>query len=133
MLTSPASQVIARQENHADTILARFRQIDADTRADRPEHPVGQLQQDAGAIAGIVLAARTAAVGEIGQDGDGVPNDRVRFFTANIDDETDAAGIVLVLRIVQSLLGRLTGETCFHVRSSWPSITRLADNWMPAA
>ena len=44
------------------------------------------------------------------------PHDRVRTSTINVDDETDAAGVVLVTRVVQALgFGRGPGSVLARV------------------
>ena len=62
--------------------------------------------QHAGAVAGVDLAAAGAAVVEVLQDLDGLLEDLVRLASLDVDDEADAAGVVLELRVVESLLGR---------------------------
>src|SRR5207249_11151742 len=39
-------------------------------------------------------------------------DDRVRLLALDVDDESDATGVVLVTRIVQALGGRLAGHRC---------------------
>ncbi len=63
------------------------------------------LQEDAGAVAGVVVAAAGAAVFEVLEDLDGLAEDVVRFAVLQIDDEADAAGIVFVRGIIKTLSG----------------------------
>ena len=72
------------------------------------EERVRRLDEDAGAVAGIGFAAAGAAVLQVMQDLDGLLNDVVRLAALDVDDEADAAGVVLELRIVKPLLGRWT-------------------------
>ena len=55
-----------------------------------------------------VLGAAGAAVIEIGEDLQALLQDPVRFAALDVDDEADAAGVVLERRIVQTLLRRQT-------------------------
>ncbi len=78
---------------------------------------VRRLDEDAGAVAGVLLAAAGAAVFQVVQDLQTVADDVVRLPIFQIDDEADAAGVVLVARVVQALLG---GEGVRgHVTSSF--------------
>ncbi len=70
---------------------------------------VGHLQQHAGAVAGVDLAAAGAAVVEVLQDLDGLLEDPVGLVPLDVDDEADAAGVVLELRVVQPLLAGAGG------------------------
>ena len=60
------------------------------------EEPVGHLQQDAGAVAGVGLAAARAAVPQVHQHLQRLLHDRVGTAPLDVDDEADAAGVVLV-------------------------------------
>ena len=55
---------VERQEREADAVGARRRQGEVD---DGPEEAVGDLEQDAGAVAGVDLGARRAAVVEVAE------------------------------------------------------------------
>jgi len=55
-----------------------------------------RLHQDARAVAGVFLAAAGAAVLEIVEDLDRLADHVVAFAAVQIDDEADAAGVVLV-------------------------------------
>ena len=75
------------------------------------------LHEDAGAVAGVLLAAAGAAVLQVDEDLQRLADDVVRLAVLEIDDEADAAGIVLVARIVQTLLVRQSVGS--HVISSF--------------
>ncbi len=64
---------------------------------------MGDLDQDARAVAGVVLAAAGASVIEVLEDGEGVADESVRLPPLQVGDEADAAGVVLVLGVVESL------------------------------
>jgi hypothetical protein len=65
---------------------------------------VGHLEEHAGAVARVDLAATGAAVIEVLQDLDRLLEDAVRFVPLDVDHEPDAAGVVLELRVVETLL-----------------------------
>ena len=64
------------------------------------------LQQNAGAVAGVFFTAARAAVIEIFQHCKRLLDDLVGPFTFDIDHEPNAAGVVFKLRIVEALLRR---------------------------
>ena len=88
---------VARQEHEARAVAPGRRQVDAERRRDLAEEPVRHLDQDAGAVAGVRLAAAGAAVQQVDED-----LQRLRATIAceraalDVDDEPDAAGVVLV-------------------------------------
>ncbi len=96
---------IARQKDRADAVLARRRQRDAEPSGFPAQKLVGHLHEDAGAVARVGLAAAGAAVLQIRQDLEGLADDFVGSAAADIHDEADATGIVLVGGIVQPLPG----------------------------
>ena len=69
---------------------------------------MGDLDQDARAVAGVVLAAAGAAVVEVDQRGQAVADELVRLPPLEVDDEADAAAVVLVLGVVEALGVRQT-------------------------
>ena len=71
--------------------------VDAQRPAARREELVGDLDQDARAVAGVVLAAAGAAVVEVHQRRQAVADELVRLPSLQVDDEADAAAVVLVL------------------------------------
>ena len=66
---------------------------------------VRHLQQHAGAVAGVDLAAAGAAVVQVLQHLDRLLEHAVRLATLDVDDEPHAAGVVLVARVVETLPG----------------------------
>src|SRR5262249_14977793 len=82
------------------------------------EELVRRLDEDAGAVAGVLLAAAGAAVLQVVEDGQGPAHDGVRPAPLQVDDEADAAGVVLVGRVVEPLpAGR---ERVAHDGQSFP-------------
>ena len=73
------------------------------------QEAIRHLDHDAGAVAGVRLAAARPAVQEVDQDLDGLVHDGVRLSALDVHDEADAAGVVLVRGIVQALGGPLAG------------------------
>ena len=67
------------------------------------------LDENARAVAGIGLAAAGAAVVQVQQHLQGLLDDRVGLPALDVDDEPDAAGLVLELRVVKALFGRGMG------------------------
>src|SRR5436305_402210 len=86
------------------------RQGDAEPAALLAEEPVGDLEQDAGTVARVWLAAAGAAVQEVDQHQQALPDDRVGLATLDVHHEAHAAGVVLVRGVVQALRGNLVGE-----------------------
>ena len=89
-----------------DAVLARRRQRKAQRRAFAREKLVRNLNQDAGAVAGFRIAAAGAAMRQVDEDLQSLGDDVVRLLALDVDDEADTAGVVLVLRIVETLLRR---------------------------
>jgi hypothetical protein len=106
LLQPAAMRGIARQENQAAAVLKGTRQGDAALFAHFQQEGMRHLQEDAGAIAGVGLAAAGAAMVEVLQHLDRLLQDLVRLPPFDIDHKADATGVVLEPGIVQSLLGR---------------------------
>jgi hypothetical protein len=64
---------------------------------------VGDLDQDAGAIAGSGIAAAGAPVRQVDENLDAFEDDVVRPLALEIRNEANSAGIVLVARVVKAL------------------------------
>ena len=97
------SGVFARQEDHADAVFAGWRQAHALPRHLLAVQPVGNLDQDAGAVAHQRIGAHRAAMIEVAQDRQALLDDRVIPAALDVRDETHAAGIVFVTGVVQTL------------------------------
>ena len=70
------------------------------------EEAVRDLDQDAAAVAHHRIGADGAAVGEVPEDREPLLDDGVRLHVLHVGDEADAAGVLLVLRVVESLARR---------------------------
>ena len=69
----------------------------------RAQERVGDLGEDARAVAGVGLGAGGAAVVEVAQRGEGLVDDLVGRRAGQRRHEGDAAGVVLVPAVVQTL------------------------------
>ena len=94
-----------RQEDHADAVFAGRRQHHTLDRHLGAVIVVGDLDQDAGAVAHQLVGAHRTAVIQVLQDLQTLLDDVVRARTLDVGDEADAAGIVLVARVVQAAGG----------------------------
>ena len=106
------------QEHHADAVLADGRERQALPPAGAAQEGVGQLDQDPGAVALQRVGAGGAAVGEVFENEQRLGDDRVRLLALDVGDEAQAARVVLVRRVVQTLARRRHREsthgTCCH-------------------
>ncbi len=103
----PPPRRIARQEYEPARILAGPREREqAVLPGDVLEIGVRHLDEDAGAVAGIRLAAARAPMIEVAQHLDGLLQDAMRLAALDVDDEAHAAGLVLEPRVVEPLLSR---------------------------
>ena len=92
--------------------------------ADLAQKAIRHLDQNAGAVARVGFAAARAAVLEVDQHLEPARDDRMRLAAGDVDDESDAAGVVLEGRVVQpgplqgvNVLRRTRGllsQTCRH-------------------
>ena len=69
---------------------------------------MGNLNEDAGAVAGFRVAAGRSAMGEVDEYLDPLADDLVALFAADVGDEAHAAGIVLIPRMIEALRFRNT-------------------------
>ncbi len=97
---------IARHEHMADAVVAGLGQRDAQRRAGLAQEFMRDLHEDTSAVAGERVGSGGAAMGQVFEDLQAVLDDLAARPAFEIGDETDAASIVLVLRIVESLRGR---------------------------
>ena len=95
----------------------RLGQLDAERARHLAQEAVRHLDQDAGAVAGVRLAAARAAVQQVDQQLQPLLDDRVRAPALHVDDEADAAGVVLVPRIVEALRARRLCACSRHDRA----------------
>ncbi len=121
---------IARQEHQPGAITALGRQADPEPIGLFPEEPVGHLDQDARAVAGIHFASARAAMQQVHEQLQCLTDDAVGLLALDVNDKANAAGVVLVPRIVQPL-GRdrlVTGRRWRRLHSFLWSISRQKQN-----
>jgi hypothetical protein len=94
---------IHRQEQAADGVFARRRQAEAVLPRFLGKETVRNLHQHAAAVARLRVGADRAAMIEIEQDVQSHLDDLVRLLVVHVGDETDAAGVVFVLRAIEAL------------------------------
>ena len=106
LLRLPPLGGVARQEHHADAVGPGGGQPEAGRVRGLAEELVRQLQQHAGAVARVHLAAAGAAVQQVDRHFERLPDELVRPLALDVHDEPDAARVVLEARVVQPLGAR---------------------------
>jgi hypothetical protein len=117
LLAGQAGGVFLGQEDHADAVFAGRRQFDALLGHLFAVQRVGQLQQDAGAVAHQLVRAHRAPVVQVLQDQQRLLDDVVALLALDMGHEADAARVVLVR-------ARNTGLVLANGRSRQPSSWR---------
>ena len=97
---------LLRQEHHADAVLADGRQREALRPAHLAQEPVGELDQDAGAVTLQRVGAGRAAMRQVPEDREPLRDDRVPLLALDVGNEAQATGVVLLRGIVESLAQR---------------------------
>ena len=92
-LTRGALLGIARQEQAANAEPAVRVQIEAEPLRLAPQERLGQLEQDAGTVAGLGIGAARASVREPSQHLEPLIDDIARARTLDVDDKADAARV----------------------------------------
>src|SRR5262249_34575755 len=100
----------------ADRIIARWGQREAEFGCLLGKKAVGNLNQNAGAVAGARVGADGAAMFEVQQNGERVRNDRVRPASFDVGNETNTARVLIEGRVIKTLRGRNAGAdiASFH-------------------
>ena len=91
------------QEAHGHAVCARLWQADAQFGAFARKEVVGNLNEDAGAVAGLRVAARGAAMGEVDEHLEALADDFVALFAPDVRDQPHAAGVVLIPWMIKAL------------------------------
>ena len=86
-IAEPLLGRVGRGEERTDAVVFGLGQLDPQRPAPRDEELVGDLDQDAGAVAGVVLAAAGAAVVQVDERRQAVADQLVRFPPLQVDDE----------------------------------------------
>ncbi len=90
-----------RQKNHADAEVAVLEEVVAHAADFAAQNFVGNLGEQARAVAGFGVGVERAAVAEVAQGGQPHAEDLVGPFAVDVRDEADAAGVVLVFRLIE--------------------------------
>ena len=98
----------ARQKTHRHRIFAGLGQNHAGALGPFAQQRIGNLDQDAGAVAHQRVGAHRAAMVEIDQKLQALADDAVGFLAFDIGDKAHAAGIMLMPGIVEALFRRQT-------------------------
>jgi hypothetical protein len=102
-LHAPPARGIAREEAHGHGVVAGRGQAHVLFRHLLGEEGVGDLQEDARAVTGTRVATSGAAVGEVGEDLQGLRDDGVGRLPVQRGHEAQAAGIVFERWVIQPL------------------------------
>ena len=103
--------VVLWEEQHGHAIVALCRQNLAALLSLFTEKVMRDLEQDAGAIAGVLLESRAAAVLQVDQNGQRIVQNLVMALTVDIGKRADATCIVVEFGAIKALL--LSG-ICLH-------------------
>ena len=110
------------KEHHTNAVLTGSWQPYAQSFALVLEKPVGHLDQNTGAIPRFGVVPAGATVTQVDQDLQGLVDDLVGLVPLDVGDHAHAAAIVLVLRRIKSVSGRLFQP----IHSQYPS-SKLMD------
>ena len=98
------------QKTHGHAVSAGLGQRNVLFAAFLGEESVRNLNEDSGAVASFRIAARRAAMSEVDEHLQALADDLVAFFTADVCDQSHAAGIMFIARMIKAL-GAGDGET----------------------
>ena len=100
VLNGFAGCFIGRQKKNANAVLPLCREIDA-LRIHLPaQEGVGNLDENADAVAGFRVRTHRASMDEVGENLQTLFNNLVALAVLNIGDEAKTAGVVLESRVV---------------------------------
>ena len=95
--------LVAGQERGPDGVAPALGQLEARLADDLAQEGVGDLHQDAGAVARVDLGTGRTPVVQVAQCGEGLGHDVVAGLSRHRRDEGNATGVVLVARVVETL------------------------------
>jgi hypothetical protein len=98
----PAGRIL-RKKDHADAVSARLGQLDGAVRALLSKQRIGNLQQDACAVAQQRVIAGGAAMRQVVEDLQALLNNRVAFRALDLGHESHATRVALVGGVIQAL------------------------------
>ena len=87
--------LVLRQKQHRHAVIALFREDLSALLGLLAKEAVRDLEEDAGAVAGVALEPDAAAVLEVDEDGEGVVENLVALVPVDARERSDAAGVVL--------------------------------------
>jgi hypothetical protein len=94
------------QEHEPAAVLAGVGEGNVQARTLPPKESIGDLDQDAGPVSGVRLAAARAPVEQVLQDGERLGDDGVGLASLEVHHEAHTARLVLVTGIVETLSRR---------------------------
>ena len=100
---------VGRHEENAHAIGAGLGELEAELGGPVLEEAMRHLEQEPRAIAGLLVAAHGAAMLEVNEDGGGVADDFVVGFGVEPGNESHAAAVMFVARMVEPLWLGLSG------------------------
>ena len=98
LLARHAGRGFPRQEHHADAVLPDGRQRNAKFSARTAEKEVGQLDQDAGAVALERVGAGRATVGQVFKNPQSMLDDRMVLSALDMRDKAQSARVVFAVQ-----------------------------------
>src|SRR5205085_3301024 len=109
-------ELLLRVEEDADAVGAGRRQGIAELGA---EERIGDLDEDAGPVTGLGIRAGGAAVLEVRERGERADDRLVRGCAVEPGDERDAAGVMLVGRVVEAACRHAVGPSACGANRRW--------------
>src|SRR5208282_5215094 len=91
------------QEAHGHAVRAGLRQIHSQLGALVAEEGMRNLNEDAGAVASLRVAAGCATMGEVDEDLEALADNLVTLLALDVRDQPHAAGIVFIARMIEAL------------------------------
>ncbi len=94
---------VHRQKSHSDAILARRGKFKTNPGALALEETMRNLNQNSRPVAGLRIAAARSPVRQVDQDLHALEHNVVGLVPGHIRHKADAAGIVLMHRVIEPL------------------------------
>ena len=102
----PGGLRLRGQEDHANAIFSRRRKLETQSIALPAKKGVGHLQQYAGAIPGLRVAAGGPPVAQVDEHLEPLFNNLVGLAAFDVGNDANAATVVLLFRRIQALSGQ---------------------------
>ena len=102
-LAARAQRGVPRHEDLANGIAAGLRQLESETLCFCSEEFMRNLNENARPVAGKRIGANRTPVLQVQQDLQTILHDLVAFHAFDVGDQAEAAGIVLVGRMIETL------------------------------